>query len=307
MPARPLDGILAPAATPFEANGDLLPAAFQANVRAHLAAGLSGIVVAGSSGEAPLLAEDERAVLLELARGEVPDDRWLVAGIGGESTRLTIARARVAAQRGADRVLVVAPHYFGAGVMTPEALRAHFLRVADASPVPLLLYNIPKFAHLVLEPALVHELARHGNIAGMKDSAGDLEKLAGYLGAQGPAFTVLTGHAPTLARAAAMGVRGAVLAVSLFAPALARDVLARALAGDAAGAADAQERLAPLGREVAGALGPAGIKAAMTLVGLDGGTPRAPLLPLSAEARERVARLLREAGVRLAPAHASAA
>lgn len=307
MPPRALDGILAPAATPFDANGDLLPAAFRANVHAHVAAGLSGIVVAGSSGEAPLLAEDERGVLLELARGEVPDDRWLVAGVGGESTRLTIARARAAAQRGADRVLVVAPHYFGTGVMTPEALRAHFLRVADASPIPVLLYNIPKFAHLVLEPALVHELARHGNVAGMKDSAGDLEQLAGYLEAQGPGFTVLTGHAPTLARVVAMGVRGAVLAVSLFAPDLALETLQLARAGDAAGAAAAQERLTPLGRDVAGALGPAGIKAAMDLVGLEGGAPRAPLLPLSAEARARVARLLRDAGIALAPSHASAA
>jgi 4-hydroxy-2-oxoglutarate aldolase len=307
MPPRALEGILAPAATPFDANGDLMPAAFRENVRAHLAAGLSGVVVAGSSGEAPLLAEDERGVLLELARGEVPDDRWLIAGIGGESTRLTIARAKAAAQRGADRVLVVAPHYFGGGVMTPDALRTHYQRIADASPVPVLLYNIPKFAHLVLEPALVHELARHGNVAGMKDSAGDLAKLAEYLEAQGPGFTVLTGHAPTLARAAALGVRGAVLAVSLFAPLLAREVLARALTGDAVGAADAQERLTPLGRDVAGALGPAGIKAAMALVGLDAGSPRAPLLPLSSEARAHVAQLLRDAGVAVAPSHATAA
>ena len=292
---RALEGVLAPVATPFERNGDVAATALRAYVAAHLEAGLSGVVVTGSTGEAPLLSEDERAMLVTLARSVVPGDRWLVAGIGGESTRQTIARARMAAERGADLVLVVAPHYYG-GLMTPEALRAHFTQVADASPVPVLLYNIPKFAHLVLEPALVADLARHENVVGMKDSAGDLERLAGYLRAQGPAFTVVTGHAPTLARAAAMGVRGAILAVSLFAPALSQEVLRAALAGDPS-AATLQDRLTPLGREVAGAMGPAGIKAAMELVGLAGGAPRSPLLPLGDADRARVEAMLRVAGV----------
>ena len=295
MTRKVLGGILAPAATPFAANGDLDAAAFMANVRAHLAAGLSGIVVAGSTGEAALLSEEERLVLVDAARAEVPDDRWLIAGIGAESTRLTVARARSAARRGAELVLVVAPHYYGAGVLTAEALRTHFTAVADASPVPVLLYNIPKFAHLTLEPELVAELARHENIVGMKDSAGDVERLAGYLRSQGDAFSVLTGHAPTLARAVELGVRGAVLAVSLFAPALALETLR--LASTRGDASDAQARLTPLGRDVAGAMGPAGIKAAMDAVGLAGGDPRPPLLPLSAADRARVADALGEAGV----------
>ena len=302
MQRRTLSGVMAPVATPFAANGDVDAAAFMANVQAHLAAGLSGIVVTGSTGEAALLSEDERLVLVDAARAVVPEDRWLIAGIGAESTRLTVLRAQKAAQRGADMVLVVPPHYYGAGVLDHEALRTHFVRVADASPVPVLLYNIPKFTHLTLEPALVEELARHDNVLGMKDSAGDVARLDGYLASQGDDFTVLTGHAPTLSRAIALGARGAVLAVSLFAPALALDVLRLTMELGEEAAADAQARLTPLGRDVAGAMGPAGIKAAMELVGLAGGEPRAPLLALGALDRARVAELLASAGVPAAAA-----
>lgn len=297
MQRKRLGGVMAPATTPFSANGDVDAAAYMANLRAHLAAGLSGIVVGGSTGEAALLSEEERLVLVDAARAVVPEDRWLIAGIGAESTRLTMVRARTAAQRGADMVLVVAPHYYGPGVLTPEALRTHYLRVADASPVPVLLYNIPKFTHLTLEPALVEELARHDNVLGMKDSAGDLARLEGYLASQGDDFTVLTGHAPTLARALPLGARGAILAVSTFAPALALDVLRLTVELGEEAAADAQARLTPLGRDVAGAMGPAGIKAAMDLVGLAGGEPRAPLLALGALDRARVAEMLAAAGV----------
>lgn len=297
MQRRTLGGVMAPATTPFAANGDVDAASFMANLRAHLASGLSGIVVAGSTGEAALLSEEERLVLVDAARAVVPEDRWLIAGIGAESTRLTVARARTAAQRGADMVLVVPPHYFGAGVLTSEALRAHYLRVADASPVPVLLYNIPKFTHLTLEAQLVAELARHDNVLGMKDSAGDLGRLEGYLEVQGADFTVLTGHAPTLSRALAMGARGAILAVSTFAASLALDVLRLTLELGEQAAEDAQARLTPLGRDIAGAMGPAGIKAAMDVVGLAGGEPRAPLLALGALDRARVGELLAAAGV----------
>ena len=109
---RPLAGVMAPAVTPFDDTGALGRAAFERNVRAHLEAGLSGVVVAGSSGEAALLDEGERAALVASARPLVPADRWLIAGIGGESTRVVVQRARTAADAGADAVLVVSPHYY---------------------------------------------------------------------------------------------------------------------------------------------------------------------------------------------------
>lgn len=285
--SRPLAGVMTPAVTPFDATGALARESFERNVRAHVDAGASGVVVAGSSGEAALLDEGERAALLAWARALVPADRWLIAGIGGESTRATIQRARVAADAGADAVLCVSPHYYGRR-MSEAALHAHFSAVADASPLPVLLYNIPVYAHLVLSPELVARLSRHGNVVGMKDSAGDLPTLARYLESQRDDFRVITGHGASFAQALAMGVSGGILAVALFAPALTLGVWEAARAGDAGGAAALQARLVPLARDVVAALGPAGLKAAMTMVGLPGGEPRAPLLALDDAERAQV-------------------
>jgi 4-hydroxy-2-oxoglutarate aldolase len=296
---RPLAGVMAPAVTPFAADGALARDAFVHAVRAHVAAGLHGVIVAGSSGEAALLDEGERREVLAAARAVVPADRWLIAGVGGESTRVTIQRTRVAADAGADAVLVVSPHYYGKR-MTEAALLAHFGAVADASPLPVLLYNIPVYAHLVLSPALVARLARHPNVVGMKDSAGDLPTLERYLDAQDEHFRVLTGHGGSFAQAVARGVSGGILAVSLFAPALTLAVWEAARRGDVAEAEALQVRLLPLARDIVAALGPAGLKGAMALVGLEAGVPRAPLLALDADERAAVRAALAGAGVPLA-------
>jgi 4-hydroxy-2-oxoglutarate aldolase len=190
----PLSGILSPVVSTFRDTDVLDLDAFAANSRAHLAAGVHGVVVAGSTGEAALLDEDERERLVAMARAVVPDDRWLLAGTGAESTRACVRRCRAAAAQGADAVLVVAPHYYTAA-MTPAALREYFRRVADESPLPVVLYNIPKYTHFTLSPELVAELAGHQNIVGIKDSSGDLALLGGYLAAQSAGFSVLTGNA----------------------------------------------------------------------------------------------------------------
>ena len=290
---RPLAGILAPVVTPFDARtGDIALGPFIANIRAHLAAGLDGILVTGSTGEAALLTEGERLELLEAARREIPNDRWLLAGIGGESTRVTTIRAREAAKAGAEAVLVVSPHYYTSS-MTHDALRDHFTRVADESPIPVLLYNIPKYAHFALSPELVAELARHPNIAGMKDSAGDLPVLERYLQSQGAEFTVLTGNGPTFAQALALGVPGGILAASLFAPELAREIYDAAMRGDREAAARLQARFAPPAREIVADLGIGAVKAALDSIGLHGGNPRPPLRPVSDATRQRVTELVR--------------
>ena len=296
---RELRGAFAPVTTPFATdNGNVDRAGLEQNVRAHLATGLAGVVVAGSTGEGALLDERERALLVDWARPLVPGDRWLIAGTGGESTRLTIERTRYAAQRGADAVLVVAPHYYGAGAMTDAALENHFRRVADDSSVPVILYNIPKYAHFRLSPELVASLATHGNIAGIKDSSGDLTLLDAYIaGAQGPEFSVLTGNGTQLVDAVHRGARGAILAVSVFTGGMVPEIFATAVDGDSGTATEGQARLTPLARDIVGGLGPAGVKAALDLVGLVGGSVREPLLPLDEAAESRVAALLETAGL----------
>lgn len=294
---KSLTGVFGPVVTTFEdSGGDLASNAFRSNIKAHIAEGLAGVLVAGSTGEAALLDEDERLRLTELARAVVPTDRWLLAGTGAESTRECVRRTRNAVDRGADAVLVVPPHYYGPA-MTEDALWAHYSRVADESAVPVLLYNIPKYTHLSLAPSLVHALAEHPNIVGIKDSTGDMTLLRAYLEAQSEHFTVLTGHAGTVLEALTHGARGAILAAALFAAPIAFDIVEGLAAGNADRAREAQARLRSLAKEIVAGLGPPGIKVAMDLVGLVGGVPRAPLRPLGAGERERVATLLGAAGL----------
>lgn len=297
---RTLEGILGPVVTPFDASGELDTAAFRRNIRAHLDAGLHGIVVAGSTGEAALLDEDEREALLEAARAEVPAERPLVAGIGAESTRVTIARARRAGVHGADAVLVVAPHYYG-DAMTPDALGDHYRRVADASPVPVMLYTIPKYMHFALAPTLVQELARHDNIVGMKDSSGDAALFREYLAAKSDTFQVLTGSGTLLGEALRMGADGAILAVALFAPMHSLLVLAAVRDGDEDALRSAQAHLTPLASKIVARLGVAGVKAALDAVGLTGGPVRPPLRALDAGTLVQLGALLTTAD--LVPAH----
>lgn len=293
---RRLEGIFPPVATPFDASGAVACDAFRANLRTLMARGLHGVVVAGSNGEAPLLDEAERTCLVRCAREVVPADRWLIAGIGGESTRQTIARAKAAAEHGADVMLVASPHYFGPQ-MTSAALLAHFTAVAEESPKPIVLYNIPKYVHFAIPAEVVAALAGHPNVAGVKDSSGDEAQRAGYLGALAGRGVFLTGAAHQLADAMAEGAAGGIVAVSQFATALTLRLYERARAGDVEGARAAQAELSPIAREIVGGMAVPGLKVAMDLTGLVGGPPRPPLLPLDDAGRARVRELLAPLGV----------
>lgn len=287
---------MVPAVSTFTPHGELDGAAFQRNLDAHLSFGMDGVLVGGSSGESALLENEDRRQLLAWARERLPRDKWLIAGIGSESTRLTIQRAKDAAAAGADAVLVISPHYF-LKRMTEPALLAHFHAVADASPLPVLLYNMPAYSHIVLSPAFVQEMAQHANVIGMKDSAGNIPVLQQYLQAQNNQFKVLTGSGGTVVPALAAGASGAILAIALYAGPAVRRMVDTFHAGDHEAAAAMQATLAPLAMDIAGAMGPAGIKAAMDLVGLRGGPTRSPLLPVSAEEAETVRARLAGAGL----------
>lgn len=289
-----LRGVIGPVVTPFDAgSGELDIGAFEANLRAHLAAGLHGVVVAGSTGEAVLLDESERERLVETARAVVPRDRLLIVGAGAEATRTVVRRARHAASAGADAVLVVSPHYYQSA-MTADVLREHFRRVADASPVPVMLYNIPKYVGFSIPPAVVRELAEHANIVGLKDSSGDRELLSAYVSAQREDFSVLTGSGSAYQSALAAGARGGILAMALFAPELSLALFAAMARGDTAAATAAQARLTPLAATIVGTMGVAGVKAALDAIGLHGGPVRPPLPPLPDDDRRKARALLAE-------------
>jgi 4-hydroxy-2-oxoglutarate aldolase len=288
---RRLEGIFAPTVTTFTDDEALDLDAFQENVGEHLADGLNGVVLAGSTGEAALLSDAERVAITAAAREIVPKDKWLIVGCGSESTRQTVQRTVQAKEAGADAALVVSPHYY-TPAMTDRALRAHFTRVADTSPLPIILYNIPKYAHFALSESLVADLAKHPNVIGIKDSSGAHEMIQGYLRAQGDAFSVITGSGSGLQAHLGFGARGGILGVATFAAGFALEVFGAVAANDIPRATAAQARLTPMANVIVGKQGVAGVKAAMDQVGRRGGRPRMPLLPLTADEKaEMVAAL----------------
>lgn len=285
-------GIFPPIPTPFDAQtGDVAPDAFRENIARLLAEGVAGIVVSGSTGEAPLLDADEQHKVVAWARKALTDESWLIVGTGGESTRQTIAATVAAASAGANAVLVRAPSYFSAA-MTPESLAVHFRAVADASPIPVLIYNIPKYTHISLAPAFLQQLTSHERIIGVKDSSGDPKNLAAYREAV-PQWAVLVGSASLLFTALELGCQGGVVGVACFAPSLCVRLVREFEQGHRAAAGQLQERVTPLDKETVVKLGPGGVKAAMDAVGLYGGPVRPPLTPVSAADRERISALVR--------------
>lgn len=290
---RRLAGIFPPIPTPFDATtGDFAPAKLTQNIKRLLDEHVHGIVVSGTTGEASMLEPDEQRRVVAAASEAIRRQAWLIAGTGSESTRQTIALGTAAAAEGADAVLVRAPSYFSAQT-TPATLAAHFRAVADASPVPVIIYNIPKYTHMALDPALLQQLAGHERIIGVKDSSGDLKSLGAYRAAV-PQWSVLAGSASLLYAGLELGCQGGVIGVACYAPKLCVQLMSEFARGDRAAAGRLQERITPLDKEIVGKLGPAGVKAAMDAVGLYGGPPRPPLAPLSPADRERVGALVRD-------------
>jgi 4-hydroxy-2-oxoglutarate aldolase len=289
---KKLEGVFAPVVSTFYQDGELDAASFAANVRAHLNAGLHGIVVAGSTGEAALLDFDERATLVDVTRELTPDDKWVIVGTGAESTRTCLKQTKEAAKRGADAALVVAPHYY-ANAMTEDVLRSHYRRIADESSVPVILYSIPKYMHFSLPETLVAELAQHENVIGIKDSSGNKDLLTGFLKAKSSTFSVLVGNAQMFHHALMNGATGGILAAALFAPSVALDIYHNHRRGDMAAAEAAQAKLTPLGAKIVGELGVPGVKAALDRVGLSGGPMRPPLQSIDEKQAAMVDDLLR--------------
>lgn len=296
-----LRGVVLPATTPFDpVTGEADLVALRANLRRWLAHPVAGVVLFGSTGEGPLLDEDEKARLVEGTR-EVVGDRLLLAGTGAESTRATIRATRAVAAAGADAVMVQPPSYFRPS-MTPDALRDHYAAVADASPIPVMLYQVPpRFSTVELPAGLVHELSKHPNVAGIKDSSGDLKTLGALVDACEGRCGVLAGAGSMLYGALEVGAAGGVVAVGLLDPASAAEVHAAFAEGRLADAGRAQERIAPLHRAVVADRGTPGVKAALDLLGMHGGPPRPPLKPLRGKEVEAVRAALAAAAL-LSPA-----
>jgi len=292
-----LDGVFLPVTTPFDpATGDPDLEAFAANIRAWCTHPIAGVVVGGSTGEQALLDEDELLALVGRAARARRDGVAVIAGTGAESTRATIRMSDRCAGEGADAVLVKPPSYYR-GRMSPEAIRTYFLAVADASPIPVILYHVPKFVPVDVVPDLAGELVRHDNIAGIKDSSGDIHNLGALCEAVGDRGSVVVGAGTLLYPGLEMGARGGIIAVGLLAAGAACELYRSFMAGRSAEAGRLQERIGPLHKRVVAGTGVPGLKHGLDLLGLAGGPPRPPLLPSTDREQEAVAAALERAGL----------
>jgi 4-hydroxy-2-oxoglutarate aldolase len=285
-----LRGICPPLVTPFTSDGRLDEAAFERNVEEYVPLGLAGLLVLGSNGEAAVLEEREKLWLVAAARRLAPG-LPLLAGTGLESTRATIELTRKAADQGADAALVLPPFYFRSR-LGDEALRRHFEAVAEASPIPILLYSVPVVTGASLAPALVSALAQHPNVAGIKESSGDVALLARIAAFAPQSFATVCGSAPVIYPALCVGARAGILAVACCCPQQAVALYRAFEAGEHATARRLQAALLPLAVAVTATHGVPGLKAAMDLAGWRGGAPRAPLLPVASDVRDGLRGLL---------------
>jgi 4-hydroxy-2-oxoglutarate aldolase len=274
-----LRGTFPPMATPFTADGAAIDVgALKHNLDRWLTTGLAGFVLLGSNGEAAFIDEDEVDTLVAEVRSRVPADRLVIVGTGRESTKATIAASKRAAELGAGAALVRVPGFFKTQ-MTTEALVRHYTAVADASPVPVILYNFAAAFGVNLATDAIATLSAHPNIVGLKESGGDVAQVAEQVAATPEDFAVVVGAAPALYASLCVGARGGVVAVANVVPGACVLLYELTFAGRHAEALALQRALAPLARAVTATYGVAGLKAAMTLAGYRGGQPRSPLLP----------------------------
>ena len=287
-------GIFTPIVTPFR-NDDLDEAALRSNVAQWMRTPLHGLVVLGSNGEAALLEDAEADRAIAVVREGVPRGKALIAGTGRESTKGTIAATKRAAAMGVDAVLVRTPSFFKPQ-MTSDIFVRHYTEVADASPVPLLLYNVTMFTGVNLLPDAVERLAAHPNIVGMKDSGTDVAHISECINRTPGDFTVLAGAAATLFHSFCAGCDGAILAVAGVLPEMCVAMWQAVRENRIDEARELQRRILPIARSVGSVYGVAGLKAALELVGYAGGQPRPPLRPASSQVIDTIRKQLAELG-----------
>ncbi len=287
----PLNGIIPALTTPFDNRGALAVNRLHENIARYNQTGLSGYLAVGSTGESVLLERGEfEKVLAAVAEAAAPG-RTLIAGTGVDSTAETISRTEVAAKLGFHYALVKTPYFFKP-MMKPQILVEHYRRVADASRIPILLYSVPQFTGVALEADVVAQLAEHPNIAGMKDSSGNVDRVGAILASVPDSFQLMTGAATTVYPSMTVGARGGILALADFLPELCVALHAAVAANDSANALALQRRIMSASREIVSAMGIAGVKYAMDCRGYYGGPVRRPLAPLDETQKQSVDLLL---------------
>jgi 4-hydroxy-2-oxoglutarate aldolase len=294
--AKALEGVFAPIATLFTKDDDLDLAGYQKNIEWYCNSPLDGVVIMGSNGEYASLDTDEKLKLIEAGVAAVNGRKAVLAGTGVESTRNTIKLTKAAAEFGADFALVVTPYYY-----RPRYDRAafvnHYLSVAEASPIPVVIYIMTAYTGVDLPSSVVAELSQHPNIVGVKDSAGNAPKVAEMVANSSDDFSVLAGSANFLYPAYCLGAKGGILALANIAPRECVEIRDLFQEGKHDEARSAQFNLLAPNAAVTTQFGIAGLKAAMEMVGLQTSDPRPPMLPATVDERTAIQAILDKAGL----------
>ena len=293
--AKKFKGIYAALLTPFV--GDEIAAdKFRDNILKFNEYDLTGYVVLGSTGECVSLSDEESERLVRTAREAAAKGKAIIAGTARESTRLTVEFTNRMADLGVDAALVRPPSYFKSK-MTHEALKKHYLAVADRSRVPVILYNVPQNTGITLEGKLILELAGHPNIMGLKESSGTIAFLGELIRRLPADFSYLLGHGSAFLPALLMGASGAILAVANAAPDLCVKTFRLFSEGRIGEAAALQLDLVPLNKAVMEIYGIPGLKYALDRQGWYGGPVRPPLLPMEENGKAEIDAQLRKLGL----------
>lgn len=286
-----LSGVFPALTTPFGSDGSVSLSGLKHNIQRYNQTGVSGYVAIGSTGESVLLTPTEAEGVLASVKESAAKGKTLIAGTGAESTAETIVRTKRAATIGYDVALVKTPYYYKPSYK-PDVLIAHYRRVADESPIPVLLYSVPQFTGVALEPAEIAALAEHPNIIGIKDSSGNVQRVAETIATVPAAFQVLVGSASTVYPCLTIGARGAILALASAVPERCVALFELVRQGQHEKARELQSLIVRASKLVVSECGIAGVKFVMDQRGYHGGLPRLPLLPLHDEQKKRLSEFL---------------
>ena len=280
---KKIEGVFAPIATPFGADGEIDFGKYAENLAKFDKTGLAGIVALGSNGEFTMLSQEEKLSLIAAIRKGISASKLLLAGVGCESQKETIELTKAAADRGADAALIINPCYYKKDMNEPT-LEKFYIAVADASPVPVMIYNMPGNSGINLSSTLVTKLSKHPNITGVKDSSGNIVQISEIIADSPADFSVFAGSGSFLFATTVLGGKGGTLAVANVAPDLSAQMYDLCVKKDYEAARKIQLSMLTLNACVTSRYGIGGMKAAMDLAGFFGGAPRLPIQPASAAA-----------------------
>ncbi|MCJ7686602.1 MAG: dihydrodipicolinate synthase family protein [Desulfobacteraceae bacterium] len=291
-----LEGCFPPIPTPFDADGRVDHDNLALNLEKWQKTPLNGFLVLGSNGEAVLLKREEKLEIWKTAGQAIGSEHLFIAGTGCNSTGETVELTEKAARLGADAAMVVTPYYYKAR-MDHKALVVHYTTIADSSPIPIILYNVPAFTGIDLSADTIIELAQHPNIIGLKESSGNVVKMGQVFYKSGHVFQVLAGSGSFLLPALTVGAVGGVMALAAVAPYPLTEIMESFQNGAMKRARDIQLRLISANAAVTSRFGIAGLKAALDLIGMYGGPVRSPLLPLGKEQKATLEKIMKETGI----------